>query len=52
MTAGGAAVGMVDPDGNAPTAQTVSVVDQATNTVNLQYDRPGSIQNINFTTRT
>ena len=52
MTAGGAAVGMVNPDGNAPTAQTVSVVDQATNTVNLQYDRPGSIQNINFQTRT
>ena len=52
MTAGGAAAGMVDPDGNAPAAQTVSVVDQATNTVNLQYDRPGSIQGINFRTRT
>jgi hypothetical protein len=50
MTASGAATGMVDPDGNAPTAQTVSVVDQATNTVNLQYDRPGSIP-VTFTTR-
>lgn len=50
MTAGGAATGMVDPDGNAPTAQTVSVVDQATNTVNLQYDQPGSIP-VTFTTR-
>ena len=50
MTAGGAASGMVDPDGNAPTGQTVSVVDQATNTVNLQYDLPGSIP-VTFTTR-
>src|SRR4029077_15475443 len=50
MTAAGAATGMVDPDGNAPTAQTVSVVDQATNTVNLQYDQPGSIP-VTFTTR-
>jgi prepilin-type N-terminal cleavage/methylation domain-containing protein len=50
MTAGGAASGMVDPDGVAPSAETVSVVDQATNTVNLQYDRPGSIP-VTFTTR-
>jgi prepilin-type N-terminal cleavage/methylation domain-containing protein len=50
MTAGGAATGMVDPDGVAPTGETVSVVDQATNTVNLQYDRPGSIP-VSFTTR-
>jgi prepilin-type N-terminal cleavage/methylation domain-containing protein len=50
MTAGGAAAGMVDPDGNAPAATTVSVVDQATNTVNLQYDTPGSIP-VTFTTR-
>jgi prepilin-type N-terminal cleavage/methylation domain-containing protein len=50
MTAGGAATGMVDPDGVAPTGETVSVVDQATNTVNLQYDRPGSIP-VTFTTR-
>jgi Tfp pilus assembly protein PilV len=51
MAVGGAASAMVDPDGNAPTNQTVSVVDQGTNTVNLQYDRPGSIQNITFNTR-
>lgn len=50
MTAGGTATGMVDPDGVAPTGETVSVVDQATNTVNLQYDRPGSIP-VTFTTR-
>ena len=50
MTAGGAATGMVDPDGVAPTGETVSVVDQATNTVNLQYDSPGSIP-VTFTTR-
>jgi Tfp pilus assembly protein PilV len=50
MTAGGVAAGMVDVDGNPPTGQTVSVVDQATNTVNLQYDRPGSIP-VTFTTR-
>jgi Tfp pilus assembly protein PilV len=50
MTAAGAATGMVDPDGVAPTGQTVSVVDQATNTVNFQYDRPGSVP-VTFTTR-
>ncbi|MGA8219862.1 MAG: prepilin-type N-terminal cleavage/methylation domain-containing protein [Solirubrobacterales bacterium] len=43
MTASGAVSGMVDPDGNAPAPQTVSVVDQATDTVNLQYDRPGAL---------
>jgi Tfp pilus assembly protein PilV len=51
MSVGGVASSMVDKDGNAPTPQTVSVVDQATNTVNLMYDRPGSIQNITFRTR-
>jgi Tfp pilus assembly protein PilV len=51
MSVGGAASGMVDQDGNSPRNQTVSVVDQGTNTVNLQYDRPGSIQNVNFRTR-
>lgn len=56
MTVAGAASGMVDPDGdpppgNSPTpAQTVSVVDQGTNTINLQFDRPGSIP-VTFTTR-
>ncbi|HEY6638777.1 MAG TPA: hypothetical protein VIZ61_13950 [Solirubrobacterales bacterium] len=51
MSVGGTASGMVDQNGDAPANQTVSVVDQGTNTVNLQYDRPGSIQNINFRTR-
>ena len=51
MSSGGTASGMVDQDGNAPANQTVSVVDQGTNTVNLMFDRPGSIQNINFRTR-
>jgi Tfp pilus assembly protein PilV len=51
MNVGGTAAGMVDQNGNAPPAQSVSVVDQGTNTVNLQYDRPGSIQGIAFRTR-
>jgi Tfp pilus assembly protein PilV len=50
MTASGAANGMVDPDGNAPSAQTVSVVDQATANVNLQYDRPGGLT-VSFKTK-
>ena len=44
MSVGGTAAGMVDQNGSAPANQPVSVVDQGTNTVNLQYDRPGSIQ--------
>jgi Tfp pilus assembly protein PilV len=51
MSVGGTASSMVDQNGNVPPNQTVSVVDQGTNTVNLQYDRPGSISNINFKTR-
>lgn len=51
MNASGAASGKVDPDGNPPAPQTVSVVAQSTNTVTLQYDSPGRIQNINFRTR-
>jgi Tfp pilus assembly protein PilV len=51
MTVGGAASTMVDVDGNVPPPVSVSVVDQATNTVNKQYDRPGSIQGITFRTR-
>jgi Tfp pilus assembly protein PilV len=43
MAVGGAASGMVDKDGNPPSNKTVSVVDQGTNTVNLQYDRPGAM---------
>jgi Tfp pilus assembly protein PilV len=44
MTVGGAASSMVDQDGDPPGSQTVSVVDQGTNTVNLQYDRPGALR--------
>ena len=48
---GGAASGKVDPDGNSPTAQTVSVVAGSTNTVNYEFDSPGRIQNVAFRTR-
>jgi Tfp pilus assembly protein PilV len=51
MTVGGAANGKVDPDGNPPAAQTVSIVAQSTNTVNLVLDSPGSISNVTFRTR-
>src|SRR5262245_14848990 len=51
MAVGGTASSMVDQNGAAPANQTASVVDQGTNTINLQYDRPGSIANINFKTR-
>ena len=51
LTFGGAAAGMVDEDGNGPTAQTVSVVAGATNTVSYLFDSPGAIQNIAFRTR-
>jgi Tfp pilus assembly protein PilV len=50
MSVGGAASGMVDQNGNPPSNQTVSVVDQGMNTVNLQYDRPGALR-VSFTTR-
>jgi len=50
MAVGGTAAGMVDQNGNAPSNQTVSVVDQGTNTVNLQYDRPGALR-VSFTTK-
>lgn len=45
-----AAAGVVDRDGNPPGATTVSVVDQSTNTVVLQYDEPGAVD-VTFTTR-
>jgi Tfp pilus assembly protein PilV len=51
MIASGAASGMVDPNGVPPASQTVSVVDQGTNTVTLVYDRPGAINNVTFQTR-
>jgi Tfp pilus assembly protein PilV len=37
------ATGVVDANGNPPEPQEISVVDQSTNTVVLQYDEPGSI---------
>lgn len=45
-----AASGMVDKDGVAPQPQTTSVVGFSTNTLALQYDRPGTI-NASFRTR-
>jgi Tfp pilus assembly protein PilV len=54
MSVGGAASGMVDPNGNGPNVpspRTVSVVAQSTITEALQFDTPGRIQNIRFRTR-
>jgi Tfp pilus assembly protein PilV len=51
MAPGGAAAGMVNEDGNPAPAETVSIVDQGTNTIERSYDVPGSIQNITFRTR-
>jgi Tfp pilus assembly protein PilV len=48
---GGAAIGKVDPDGNAPSSQTVSVVAGSTNTVSYEFDSPGRVQNVQFRTR-
>lgn len=48
---GGAAAGKVDPDGNPPTTQTVSVVAGSTNTVAYEFDSPGGVSGISFTTR-
>ena len=44
------ALTLVNKDGAAPAAQTSSVVAQATNSVTMQYDRPGTA-NITFRTR-
>jgi Tfp pilus assembly protein PilV len=49
MSLSGVAASKVDQNGNSPQAQPVSVVTQATNTVNLQYDTPGSLT-VNFKT--
>ena len=46
-----AAPGKVDPDGNPPTTETVSVVAGSTNTVAYEFDSPGRIQNVTFRTR-
>lgn len=48
LTASGTS--LVDPNGNPPEPQTVSVVAESTNTIVLQYDTPGSIP-VTFTTR-
>jgi Tfp pilus assembly protein PilV len=48
LTASGSS--LVDRDGNPPQPQTVSVVAESTNTIELQYDTPGSIP-VSFTTR-
>ena len=48
---GGAAAGKVNPDGNPPTTETVSVVAGSTNTVAYEFDSPGRIQNVSFRTR-
>jgi YD repeat-containing protein len=50
ITLGGAVSGKIDPDGNPPDSQPVSVVAQSTNTVALEYDTPGRIQNVTFRT--
>jgi hypothetical protein len=44
------ALTLVDKNGAAPASQTSSVVAQATNSVTMQYDRPGTA-NITFRTR-
>ena len=41
---------LVDKDGNAPKPQTTSVVAESTNSVTMQYDRPGTV-NMSFRTR-
>ncbi len=57
MPVSGVAASKVDKDGNPPNVpqpQTISVVAQGTNTVNLLYDTPGSISNtspIRFVTK-
>jgi Tfp pilus assembly protein PilV len=43
MSVAGVASSKVDQNGTPPQPQTVSVVSQGTNTVNLQYDTPGGI---------
>ena len=43
MAIGGAASSMVDPEGAAPSSKAVSVVAGGTNTVALEYDRPGAL---------
>ena len=47
MSIGGVAGNKVDQNGNPPQPKTVSVVAQATSTVNVQYDTPGVISSVN-----
>jgi len=41
------AAGLVDKDGKSPASQTTSVSSSSTNTVQLQYDKPGALE-VNF----
>ena len=50
LTLSGLANGLVDQDGNSPVAKKIKVSPEVTNTVNLLFDRPGSVP-IKFTTR-
>jgi type II secretory pathway pseudopilin PulG len=50
MTLTGVGTGLVDQDGNAPTAKKVKVSPEVTNTVSLLYDKPGNVP-LKFTTK-
>ncbi len=43
LTTSGTAVGVVDADGNTPAPKKIKVSARGTNTVNLNYDLPGSV---------
>lgn len=50
LTVTGVGAGLVDQDGNTPAPKPIKVSPEVTNTVNLLYDRPGSVP-LKFTTR-
>ncbi len=50
LTLSGIANGLVDQDGSAPAAKKIKVSPEVTNTVNLLFDKPGSVP-VKFTTR-
>lgn len=50
LTLTGVGAGLVDQDGNLPAPKKIKVSPEVTNTVNLLYDRPGSVP-IEFRTR-
>ncbi len=50
LSLSGVGTGLVDQDGNSPTAKKIKVSPEVTNTVNLLFDKPGSVP-IKFTTR-